>query len=333
MAAKKAVRFLLLGVLLIAGANILLPSVQAAAMRDNTGFRYINFDGIKYYRAYDIARYMRLRLNKPNSYYEMYGSAGRMVFNPQKRYGSFNGVVINYDFNPVEHGGELYISSADFFNHVQVLFNPLALKPVGVRTILIDPGHGGKDQGAAGVRSKEKDLTLQIALKLYRRLKNMGYQVYLTRVNDRNLDLSARARACNSIKADLFISIHMNAAVNHSVRGIETFAVTAAGSPSSGAKKIEYSQYPGNAAQANSYALAWNVQNALVKNLRNNDRGVKHARFVVLRETRCPAILVECGFISNRLDEQLLVNGNYQEQLAASIAAGVYNYHKLLQKR
>ncbi len=311
------------------------PQTASAApvVRDQTGFSYCYLQNRKYYRAADIARYMRLRLNKLPRYYEMYGAAGRMVFNVNKNYGSFNGVVINYDFAPLEHAGELYISSSDFFNHVQVLFNPLSLRQIGVRTILIDPGHGGKDQGAAGAYSKEKDLTLQIALRLQRQLKKVGYKVYVTRASDRKLELSDRARASNSIKADLFISIHMNAAANRSVRGIETFAITAPGAPSSGAKKVAYTSYPGNAAQHNSYALAWNVQSALVKYTRANDRGVKHARFVVLRETRCPAILIECGFISNRADEKLLMSPSYQEQLASCITYGIYNYHQKLLKR
>ena len=119
----------------------------------------------------------------------------------------------------------------------------------------------------------------------------------------------------------------MNAAGNRSVRGVETFALTASGSPSSGSEKAEYNIYPGNGAGCNSVALAWHVQNNLIRNTGSNDRGVKHARFVVLRETRCPAILIECGFISNRSEEALLATPAYQEKLAYSIARGIYDYH------
>ncbi|MBE6380274.1 MAG: N-acetylmuramoyl-L-alanine amidase [Lentisphaerae bacterium] len=319
-------RLLLLILLLGVGLpGALMPAAQAA--KDSTGFTYKYVKGSKYYRVADIASYMNLRLRRVGNIYELTGSAGRMVFNPKKRYGSFNNVVINYDFNPVVQNGELYISSADFFGHVQVLFNPYSLRKVGIRTILIDPGHGGNDRGASGLRNNEKDLTLQIALRLHRHLKKMGYQVYITRVNDRRLELSERAQASNSIKADLFISIHMNAAANRSVRGIETFSLTAVGSPSSGGDKAEYKIYPGNAAQNNSMYLAWHVQNNLVRATGGNDRGVKHARFVVLRETRCPAILIECGFISNRTEESLLASGAYQEKLALAIARGIYDYH------
>ena len=321
--------FLLFAGLMLAGTG----SLQAAIQRDSTGFQYQYISGRKYYRLYDIARYMRLKLYKNGSRYELNGTQGRMVFTPDKRYGSFNGTVLNYDFVPAMRGGELYISSADFFNHLQVLFLPVSLRPLGVRTILIDPGHGGNDQGASGRFSKEKDLTLQISLRLQRILRKMGYRVYVTRNNDRKIELADRARAGASIKADMFISIHMNAAANRSVRGIETFALTAPGAPSSGTVKVDYTQYPGNAALWNSYFLAWNVQTQLIKNMRANDRGVKQARFVVLRESRCPSILIECGFISNYHDEKLLNDPAYQERLALSVAWGIYYYHINLRRR
>ena len=305
-------------------------ATQVHAAKDQSGFTYSIVSGRKYYRAADIAAYYRMKLRKIGTYYEMYGQIGRMVFTPNKQFGSFNNIVLNYDFAPVIQYGELYISSADFFNHVQVLLNPRSLRAIGVKTILIDPGHGGNDQGAAGVRHTEKALTLQVAKRLYRILSKMGYRVLMTRVNDRKIELSDRAKASNSIKADLFISIHMNAAKNREVRGIETFALTAPGSPSSGVKQVQYNHYPGNSALNNSMSLAWNVQNMLIRNTKAVDRGVKRARFVVLRETRCPAILVECGFISNRNEEYFLGNESYQERLAQSIALGIYYYHRNL---
>ena len=330
MAVDPKIRFIIIAllVLLVNLGSFALPQVYAA--KDRSGFTYRFISGRKYYRAYDIARYYRMKLRKIGNYYEMYGTAGRMVFNPNKRYGSFNYIILNYDFVPMVHYGELYISSADFFNHVQVLLNHSSLQPIGVKTILIDPGHGGNDRGAAGVRYTEKALTLQVAKRLHRILSKMGYRVLMTRVNDRKLELSDRAKASNYIKADLFISIHMNAAKNRSVYGIETFALTAPGSPSSGSKQVQYNAYPGNNALNNSMSLAWNVQNMLVRTTRTIDRGVKRARFVVLRETRCPSILVECGFISNRNEESKLGSAAYQEKLAQSIALGVYNYHRNL---
>ena len=315
-------------VLLILFINLGIFSLPCAyAEKDHSGFNYRIVSGRKYYRAFDIANYYRMRLRKVGTYYEMYGANKRMVFTPNKCYGSYNYISLNYDFAPVEQAGELYISSADFFNHVQVLLNVRSLNPIGIKTILIDPGHGGKDRGAAGAYYAEKNLTLQVAQRLHRILSKMGYHVLMTRVNDRKIELPHRAGASNSIKADLFISIHMNAATNNTVHGIETFSLTAPGSPSSGSKAVQYNKYPGNNAVHNSMFLAWNVQNMLIRTTKAVDRGVKHARFVVLRETRCPSILVECGFISNRNEERNLGSAMYQEKLAQAIALGIYQYH------
>jgi len=307
-----------------------VPQLSAAPAKDGTNFTIAYIAGRKYYRAADMARYLRLKLIKVQNRYEMTGAAGRMVFTPQKRFGSFNGIVINYNFEPMVKSGELYISSSDFFDHVQVLFNPRCLRANGIRTIIIDPGHGGKDQGAAGLRNTEKALTLQIANRVQKHLRKLGYKVLMTRVSDRKLELSERANLCNRQRADLFVSIHMNAAGNRTVRGIETFALTSSGAPSSGSTKVQYNQYPGENAAKNSFSLAWHVQNQLIRILKAPDRGVKRARFVVLRETRCPSILIECGFISNRTEENLLAQANYQENLAIAITRGIYDYHRNL---
>lgn len=305
----------------------------AAPAKDNTGFNIKYIAGRKYYRASDIARYYRMRLYPGATRSVMTGALGRMVFNPQKRFGSFNNTVITYDFAPAWTGDGLYISSSDFFNHLQPLLNRRSLRRAGIRTIILDPGHGGKDRGAAGRRFTEKYLTLQVAKETKRQLERMGYRVLMTRVNDRQLTLNQRAQASNWAKADLFISIHMNAAANRSVRGIETFALTAPGAPSSGATKVAYNKYPGNGALYNSTSLAWFVQNSMVRATKAQDRGMKRARFVVLRETRCPSILVECGFISNHNDENLLGSAAYRRKLATAIAAGVRNYHANLYGR
>lgn len=313
----------------LGGASLTIPQVEAAGRQP---FATCYIAGRKYFRASDIARYYRMRLSRIKNYYELRGYPGRMVFNPQKRYGSFNNTVINFDFAPMLYRGELYISSSDFFNHVQVLLNVRSLRQIGVRTILIDPGHGGNDRGASGLRYAEKSLTLQVAKRLQRILSKMGYRVLMTRVNDRRLELSQRSRAANSVRADLFISIHMNAAGNRSVSGLETFALTPPGAPSSGSNKVLYTNYPGNGAVNNSMSLAWHVQNQMLRYTGGKDRGVKRARFAVLRETRCPSILVECGFISNRSEENLLATAAYQEKLASGIAMGIYNYHRNLRR-
>lgn len=308
---------------------LLFSAVSSAAAAAEGSFASRTIAGRKYLKASDVARYFGMKLSGSAAInrYEMRGSAGSMVFTPQKRYGSFNGTVLTYSFPPVVQNGTLYISDSDFQYHLQPLLNTRSLRSTVVRTIMLDPGHGGSDRGAAGARLIEKDLTLQVVQRLRSALERMGYRVLLTRNSDRTLSLDQRSRMSNAAKADLFVSIHMNATTAGAVRGIETFALTPPGASSSGSETVLYNRYPGNAALLNSAALAMSVQRSLIRTTGAVDRGMKRARFVVLRETRCPAILVECGFVSNRSDESLLGSAAYRDKLAQALAQGIRNYH------
>ncbi|MDI9479016.1 MAG: N-acetylmuramoyl-L-alanine amidase [Bacillota bacterium] len=176
--------------------------------------------------------------------------------------------------------------------------------------IVLDPGHGGSDPGAIGAGGlKEKDVNLDIAKRVYRLLKeNTGAQVYLTRDTDRFISLAERSSQANKLGADLFISIHINAAENGRERGIETYAYH-------------------NASREN-WALAWYLQEQLVKELGLLDRGIKAGNFHVIRETRMNSVLLEIGFISDAREEALLAKTSTRERAAQAIYAGIINYYQ-----
>ncbi len=180
--------------------------------------------------------------------------------------------------------------------------------------ICIDPGHGGADPGAIGIAPatasepaitlKERDFTLDVALLLEEELARCGHSVLLTRRRDRSLKLNARAAHGNRHAADLFISIHANAAANPAAEGIEVF------------------HFPGSAA---GESLAHRIMRRLAAAFPGHvNRGVKPADFAVLRLTDMPAVLVECEFLTNpdRLRRFLSCPGKRQE-IAVAIAAGV----------
>lgn len=172
--------------------------------------------------------------------------------------------------------------------------------------ICIDPGHGGKDPGAIGPSgTKEKDITLAIALKLKPLLENRGIEIYLTRTADIFVDLSIRAKMANEAHADYFVSIHCNSAINPQAHGIETYCYV----------KSEKAE-----------KLANMVQSEIVKATGLMDRGVKTANFAVLRETKMPAILIETAFISNINEEKLFKNVVFQDKIAIAIAKGLCRY-------
>lgn len=226
---------------------------------------------------------------------------------------------------------------------------PLSLAAgLKVKRVVIDPGHGGKDTGAIGRRgTREKDLTLNISRKLKKHLEAMGLEVLLTRNSDVFLELEERTRFANEKHADLFISVHVNAAENRRAYGIETYTLNlnsdryamrlAARENASSSKSIGDLQFilADLATKANtddSVRLARLVQGEMVGTLRKSygtkirDLGVKQALFYVLVGAKMPAILVEAAFVSNPDEEQRLRTDKYQEQTARSIAEGVRRF-------
>jgi N-acetylmuramoyl-L-alanine amidase len=221
---------------------------------------------------------------------------------------------------------------------------------LGVRRIVVDPGHGGKDFGAPGFIPgvHEKDVVLEIAKRVARKIRDeLGIEAVLTRSDDRYLTLEERTAFANTHGADLFMSIHTNASRDPRAYGTETYFLNlatddesirvAAMENATSTKNISDLQsilndLLKNAKINESSRLAEVVQYALVKNLnrrgydRIKDKGVKQAPFYVLLGARMPSILVESSFISNREECRLLTTATYQEHLAESIVQGIRGY-------
>ncbi len=219
---------------------------------------------------------------------------------------------------------------------------------LGVRCIVVDPGHGGKDKGAIGPDGiYEKTITLQIARRLKKILEKRTHcRVILTRNSDRFVSLEERTAIANTHKADLFVSIHTNANVNHSVHGTETYflnlstdresARVAAFENATSAKKISdleaiLKDLLRNTKISESARLAHDVHRRLVRTLKKHykgmrDLGVKQAPFYVLLGAEMPSVLIETAFISNRREERLLRQKQFQQRLARGIADGISAY-------
>ncbi len=222
---------------------------------------------------------------------------------------------------------------------------------LGVKTIVIDAGHGGRDSGALGYKRgvKEKDVALSIAQKLAKKVKaKLGCNVILTRNSDVFLTLEERTAIANTKNADLFISIHTNAARNKGAYGIETFFLNlatdddsisvAARENATSRKNISDLQsiltdLMQNAKINESSRLARFVQNSLYgkmkkKYSRIKNKGVKQAPFYVLLGARMPAILIETSFISNKRECARLTSKRYQDELCSAIVDGISGYIK-----
>jgi N-acetylmuramoyl-L-alanine amidase len=223
---------------------------------------------------------------------------------------------------------------------------------LGVRRIVVDPGHGGKDFGAPGFVPgvHEKDVVLEIAKRVAKKIRDdMNLEAILTRSDDRYLTLEERTAFANTRGADLFVSIHTNASRDPRAYGTETYFLNlatddesirvAAMENATSTKNISdlhsiLNDLLKNAKINESSRMAEVVQSSLVKNLnhrgydRVKDKGVKQAPFYVLLGARMPSILVETAFISNREECRLLTTASYQEHLAESIVQGLRAYIK-----
>ena len=253
----------------------------------------------------------------------------QLSFAPDKRLMYYGGMKIYQSFAPLRRNGVLYISRNDF----EKVLAPLSAKKGGIRRhriyrITIDPGHGGNDRGASGRRSHEKDLTLKLSNRVAEILRACGYRVNLTRSRDNFVSLDGRASNQRAARSDLFVSIHANAAADRSLSGVETYALTPAGAPSTSGGSAVNTVFRGNTFDANNLFLACSIQRALLRRTRAVDRGVKRARFAVLKNISAPGVLVEVGFISNPREEQLLNDPAYREKVARGIAEGIISYHR-----
>lgn len=231
-------------------------------------------------------------------------------------------------------------------------------KAATLKTIVIDPGHGGEDTGAIGPSGiKEKDINLQIAKKLEKFIsRKMGGRVILTRRDDTFIPLERRTAIANKNKADLFISIHANAAYRKGASGVETYFLSFGASDedakraadfentalSSGDKKDdkgadELKSILRDMAQTEflneSGQLAEMLQENLCRALKVENRGIKQAPFIVLAGAAMPAVLIEVGFISNARDEKRLTLPQTHDAIAGAIYKSLLRFDGILKAK
>lgn len=225
-----------------------------------------------------------------------------------------------------------------------------------VTTVVIDPGHGGLENGAKGkFGTLEKDITLAISFKLKAIIDRLGFRVVLTREDDVDISLENRAAKANNNKADLFISVHTNSSYRKNARGPETFFLSLNATDKE-ARRLAYlennsAEFEERIAADNedeimmilwdmaqkvylkqSSQLAESIQRELNLLLRTYNRGIKQAPFRVLTGVACPAVLVEVAFISNPEEERKLLTEEFQNNVAQAIYKGLANYIKINQE-
>jgi N-acetylmuramoyl-L-alanine amidase len=264
------------------------------------------------------------------------GRGAHLTFNVEARSDSrraqINGVQTWLAFPILYQNGRALISQIDLQETLgPVLSPPKSPRGINIDTICLDPGHGGNDPGFQVGSNDEKKYTLLLAQEVRAELKAAGFNVVLTRTTDVKIPLEDRTAVARRAGADLFVSLHFNATEQgrNEVKGTEIFCLTPAGATSTNARGEGDTRWvTGNKNDEKNMVLAYQMQKSYEKNLNVEDRGVKRARFQVLREATMPAILIEGGFMSHPGDSRKIYDPVYRKQTAKAIVEGIQAYKK-----
>lgn len=320
-------------VLLALAGGLAQPLPAVAQVRT---LKAVTYAGKRYVALQDLAAMYGLPLTTPGGRTLLIrGQYTSLQFTTDSREAMLNGCKVWLHMPVIKVRGLWSLSDADAQMVVDPVVRPSAyLGARGSRTVVLDPGHGGKDPGTQGSGYNEKDLVLDIALRVKAHLAAAGIRVVLTRDADRFWELTDRPYLAARGGGDAFVSIHLNSAASRTVQGVETFVTAAENFPPTAEAKTtgRYPAVPNNQFNHSNMLLGSQIQRSLVGVTRADDRGLKHARFVVLRNSAMPAALVECGFLSNAQEAQKLATPSYRESVALGIAQGIMNYFALVNR-
>jgi N-acetylmuramoyl-L-alanine amidase len=295
----------------------------------------VTFNGVPYLHLSDVAKSLKcnIPLGEQNGSAKIKKGGATMQLDTGKDFVLYQGIKI-YLLHPLRLGfkglprlgasfGDILLGYDDYSTVLLPLLSIdlIPQKPPTLKTIVLDPGHGGKDSGAVNGRLNllEKTLTLQIAQLLKVELVKRGYAVTLTRETDVFVELGDRpAKARN---ADLFVSLHINSAINASANGVEVYTLKRA------------LKFPGNAFDPWNLIGAYSILSAMVKETNLTNRGVKMAEFAVLKTLQCPGILFEIGFINNDAEAKKLADTAFQAKIVRGLADGIEKYGENLKKK
>jgi len=249
-----------------------------------------------------------------------------------------NGIRNWLCFPVIAKDDKFLVSRIDLAKTIEPQLRPQMIQRAGkVQTIVLDPGHGGFDKGAGSSFGSEKMYALDVARQLRPLLQAKGFKVVMTRENDVFIPLEVRARIANATRDSIFVSIHFNATdANREATGFEIFSLTPRGAPSTADDSLALhfvNMQAGSPVDAQSFELSAAVFHSMLGHIPEFDRGIKRARFAVLRQTKIPSVLVEGGFLSETGDSKRIADPAWRKQLAESLCAGIENYRNLVEKK
>ena len=321
--------------ILIFLAGVTATSAQSAVNRLNRATIF----GKEYVSIEDWARVnnFQLRWLARNKELQATNGSARIVFEVNSHKISLNGVNVWLSVPVAAKDGNCFVAPVDLNSAIHpVLYPKKDRAGSAIRTVCLDPGHGGKDPGKQQGAHQEKKYTLLLAEDVSRLLTKAGFNAKLTRTGDTFVDPAVRPDIARRARADLFVSLHYNASqgASDNVRGVEVYCMTPSHTSSTNARGegANTGAYPGNRQDAKNMLLAYQLQRSLVHTVGLEDRGVHRARFAVLRTAEMPAVLIEGGFLTHPAEAKKIYDPGYRRQMAQAIVNGIIAYRDLMEK-
>jgi N-acetylmuramoyl-L-alanine amidase len=316
------------------------PAAKPSPTPNNNDWHVIKVGPRDYLSVDNIAKFYGLIGNVDSTGKTVVLNNGRNMLQVtlDSREAIVNGIRNWFCFPVIAQDNKFLVSRIDLAKTIEPQLRPTMIQRSGkVTTIVLDPGHGGFDKGAANSFGNEKTYALDVARQLRPLLQAKGFKVVMTRENDVFIPLEVRARIANATKDSIFVSIHFNATgSNPNATGFEIFSLTPRGAPSTNDDSLALhfvNMQAGSPMEAQSFELSAAVYHSMLGHFQEFDRGIKRARFAVLRRTNVPAILVEGGFVSEAGDSKRIADPAWRKQLAESLCIGIENYRNLVEKK
>lgn len=314
---------------------LLLPAEAGQVewkLKEHRGNKYVPLSQVKEF-------YKMTSMTRSGSYITLKNSDITMKFRAGGQEVLMNNVKFIFSHNVISFGSSYHISVTDLLKIIDPVLRPFKIKEAKpFDTVIIDPGHGGKDAGAVNSLGTEADYNLKVAKLLFENLKRKGFKVVMTRNTNVFLSLQQRVNLANKYQNAIFISIHFNSVGSSGrsqARGIETFTLSPIGVAHYGSslKQSDFIKRRGNDQDSANIALATAIHWTSIRLLANAkltvpDRGIRRARYSVLTGIKHPAVLFEGGFMSHPQEKYLIHNPNYQRTLARAIADAISFYRK-----
>jgi N-acetylmuramoyl-L-alanine amidase len=313
------------------GAAAMPPARQATAVARIGGREYVSVaDWAK-------ANGFNARWLKRDETLQIANDSSRITLEVDSCDAQINGIGLRLLFPVVKRADGVFFALLDAQATFRPILNPPKNRPgAKIKTVCLDPGHGGKDPGSQVAGHDEKQYNLLLAEEVRAQLVRAGFKVSLTRTRDTSVELPDRPEIANHRKADLFISLHFNIspASPASIQGTEVYCMTPVGAPSSNAhgEGAGAGWFPGNQNNEKNLFLAYQLQKSLTQELAADDRSARRARYWVLRDATMPAVLIEAGYMSHPVEGRKIFDPAYRRQIARAVLDGVLAYKHTVER-